>query len=144
VAIEEYYGLLLGINSPWDISSVDLDLSAQKVDIVIEYTYGTGACPECEVTSPKHDNRKERTWRHLDTMQFATQLHGKLPRVYCKNHGVNSLNAPWARENSRFTLLFEAFAVRGLMAARSVEQARKLLGLNWHPVEAIKKRAVDR
>jgi transposase len=30
------------------------------------------------------------------------------------------------------------------MAARSVEEARKLLGLNWHPVEAIKKRAVDR
>lgn len=142
--IEEHYGLLLGINSPWEISSVDLDLSAQKVDIVIEYTDDKGACPECGVTSPKHDDRKERTWRHLDTMQFATQLHCKLPRVRCKNHGVKSLNAPWAGENSRFTLLFEAFAVRVLIAARSVEEARKLLGLNWHQVEAIKKRAVDR
>jgi len=144
VEIEEHYGLLLGINSPWEISSVDLDLSAQKVDVIIEYTDDKGACPECGVISPKHDDRKERTWRHLDTMQFATQLHCKLPRVRCKNHGVKSLNAPWAGENSRFTLLFEAFAVRVLIAARSVEEARKLLGLNWHQVEAIKKRAVER
>jgi transposase len=144
VEIEDHYGLLLGINSPWEISSVDLDLSAQKVDIVIEYTDDNGSCPECGVTSPKHDDRKERTWRHLDTMQFATQLHCKLPRVRCKKHEVKSLKAPWAGENSRFTLLFEAFAVRVLIAARSVEEARKLLGLNWHQVEAIKKRAVER
>ncbi len=142
--IEDHYGLLLGINSPWEISSVDLDLVAQKVDVIIEYTDDKGACPECGVISPKHDDRKERTWRHLDTMQFATQLHCKLPRVRCKDHGAKSLKAPWAGENSRFTLLFEAFAVRVLIAARSVEEARKLLGLNWHQVEAIKKRAVER
>ena len=40
--------------------------------------------------------------------------------------------------------MFEAFAIRVLIAARSVEEARKLLGLNWHQVEAIKKRAVER
>jgi transposase len=76
--------LLLGVSSPWDISSATLDLSVQKVDIVIEYTDDKGDCPEYGVTSPKHDDRKEHTWRHLDTMQFATQLHGKLPRVRCK------------------------------------------------------------
>jgi len=38
----------------------------------------------------------------------------------------------------------EAFAVRVLKAARSVEEARKLLGLNWHQVDAIKARAVER
>ncbi|WP_419630878.1 transposase family protein [Thiolapillus sp.] len=31
-----------------------------------------GACPECGAACPRHDTRKERTWRHLDTMQFAT------------------------------------------------------------------------
>jgi transposase len=144
VEIEEHYELLLGINSPWEISSVDLDLAAQKVDAIIEYTDDKGPCPECGVICPKHDDRKERTWRHLDTMQFATQIHCKLPRVRCKDHGAKSLNAPWAGEKSRFTLLFEAFAVRVLIAARSVEEARKLLGLNWHQVEAIKTRAVER
>ena len=142
--IEEHYSQLLGINSPWDIHSVDLNMEEQRVDIVIEYTDTEGPCPECGVLCPKHDDRKERTWRHLDTMQFATHLHCKMPRVRCKTHGINTVQPPWAGKHSRFTLLFEAFAIRVLQAARSVEEARKLLCLNWHQVEAIKRRAVER
>jgi len=142
--IEEHYGELLGIQTPWEINSVDLNLEEQRVDIIIEYTDTEGLCPECGTMCPKHDDRKVRTWRHLDTMQFATHLHCQLPRIRCPTHGAKSVEAPWAGKNSRFTLLFEAFAVRVLKAARSVEEARKLLGLNWHQVEAIKARAVQR
>lgn len=142
--IEDHYSQLLGVNSPWDISSVDLKIKEQQVDIIIEYTDDTGPCPECGVMCPKHDDRKERTWRHLDTMQFTTLLYCQIPRVRCKTHGVKTMEVPWAGKHSRFTLLFEAFAIRVLKAARSVEEARKLLGLNWHQVEAIKARAVQR
>jgi len=142
--IEDHYSQLLGIDSPWEISSVDLQMNEQQVNIVIEYTDNKGSCPECGKASPKHDDRKMRIWRHLDTMQFSTYLHCQLPRVRCKTHGVKTVNAPWAGKNSRFTLVFEAFAIRVLKAARSVEEARKLLGLNWHQVEAIKARAVQR
>jgi len=144
MGIEEHYGYLLGIQSPWQINSVDLKMQDQRVDIVIEYDDDTGLCPECGAMSPKHDDRNQRTWRHLDTMQFATYLHCVLPRVRCKTHGAKTVTAPWAGKNSRFTLFFEAFAIRVLTAARSVEEARKLLGLNWHQVEAIKARAVQR
>ena len=44
----------------------------------------------------------------------------------------------WAGKHSRFTLLFEGFAVRVLQAARSLEEACKLSGLNWHQVNAIR------
>ena len=142
--IEDHYSQLLGINSPWDIHTVDLNLAEQRLDIVIEYTDAEGSCPECESLCPKHDERKKRTWRHLDTMQFSTYLHCELPRVRCKEHGVKTVQPPWAGKHSRFTLLFEGFAIRVLQAARSVEEARKLLGLNWHQVEAIKTRAVER
>ena len=142
--IEEHYGLLLGLQSPWNIANVDLKMSEQRVDIIVEYGDDEGPCPECGVISPKHDDRKERTWRHLDTMQFATYLHCSAPRVHCKTHGAKTVKTPWAGKNSRFTLMFEAFAIRVLKAARSVEEARKLLGLNWHQVEAIKTRAVAR
>lgn len=140
--VNEHYALLLGIHTPWDISSVDLRLDKHRVDVVIEYTGVEGLCPDCGVASPRYDFRQSRTWRHLDTMQFATYLHCETPRVKCKEHGVKSVAVPWAGKNSRFTLLFEAFAIRVLQAARSVEEARKLLGLNWHQVEAIKQRAV--
>lgn len=142
--VSDHYAMLLGINSPWEISSVDLQLAAQRVDIVIEYTGETGVCPECGESCPRYDVRQPRTWRHLDTMQFATYLHCEVPRVRCSEHGVKSVEVPWAGKNSRFTLLFEAFAIQVLLSARSVEEARKLLGLNWHQVEAIKRRAVER
>lgn len=142
--VEEHYKQLLGINSPWEISIVDLNIEKHRVDIVIEYTSDKGFCPECGICCRKHDDRQERTWRHLDTMQFATNLHCQLPRVRCKDHGVLTATVPWAEKNSRFTLLFEAFALRVLQASRSVEEARKLLKLNWHQVEAIKARGVER
>lgn len=142
--IEEHYGQLLGIYSPWSISDVALDLGNNRVDIHIEYTDDNGPCPVCGAISPKHDEREERTWRHLDTMQFATYLHCRVPRVRCKEHGAKTLKTPWAGKNSRFTLMFEAFAIKVLKAARSVEEARKLLKLNWHQVNTIKARAVER
>ena len=141
--IEDHYSQLLGIRVPWGISKVDLDMSAHRVDIQIEYTDVTGVCPECGANCPRHDDRKSRSWRHLDTMQFATCLHCSVPRVRCKKHGARTVKVPWAGKNSRFTLLFEGFAVRVLQAARSIEEARKLLGLNWHQVNAIKARAVQ-
>ena len=79
--IEDHYSQLLGTQEPWEISKVDLDMSAHRVDIEIEYTDVTGACPECGANCPKHDDRKPRSWRHLDTMQFATCLHCSVPRA---------------------------------------------------------------
>ena len=142
--IEGHYSQLLGIRVPWEISKVDLDMSAHRVDIEIEYTDVTGACPECGVNCPRHDDRKPRSWRHWDTMQFATYLHCSVPRMRCKAHGARTVNVPWAGKHSRFTLLFEGFAVRVLQAARGIEEARKWSGLNWHQVNAIKARAVQR
>ena len=40
--------------------------------------------------------------------------------------------------------MFEAFAVRVLQAAATVGQARLLLGLDWHAVQTITTRAVER
>lgn len=142
--LEEHYSQLLGIHSPWRIGTVDLKLGEQRLDITVEYDDDQCACPECGNRCPKHDDREMRTWRHLDTMQFATYLHCQLPRARCKEHGVKSVQPSWAGKHSRFTLLFEGFAIRVLLAARSVEEARKLLKLNWHQVNDIKARAVER
>ncbi|WP_419639685.1 transposase family protein, partial [Thiolapillus sp.] len=81
--LEEHYSQLLGINSPWEIYDVELKVDESRLDIWIEYMDDRGACPECGAACPRHDTRKERTWRHLDTMQFATYLHCNVPRVRC-------------------------------------------------------------
>lgn len=89
--IEEHYGKLLGIEPPWSISDISLDMVGQRVDIEIEQADNIGPCPECGAISPKHDERVRRTWRHLDTMQFATYLHCSIPRIRCKEHGTKTV-----------------------------------------------------
>ncbi|MCL6444626.1 MAG: ISL3 family transposase [Alicyclobacillus sp.] len=60
---------------------------------------------------------KERTWRHLDCFQYATYLHGRLPRVWChdctrsRGVGVKTASVSWARLGSGFTLFFENYVL---------------------------------
>ena len=57
---------------------------------------------------------------------------------------MKTIAVPWAGKHSRFTLLFEAFAVRVLQAANNVKRAAALLGLDWDSVHRIMERAVER
>jgi hypothetical protein len=40
--------------------------------------------------------------------------------------------------------MLEVFSIRALSAAHGVEQTRKLPGMNWHQMETIKNRALER
>jgi len=93
---------------------------------------------------PFYDLREERSWRHLDTMQFETRILCRVPRAQCPEDGVKTIKTPWAGKHGRFTLLFEAVAIQVLQACANVEDARKLLGINWPQLREIQKRAVER
>jgi len=77
-------------------------------------------------------------------MQFTTQIRARLPRCRCVEHKVVTLVPPWAESGSRFTLMFEAFAVEVLSACASLTQAAQLLRLDWDSVQRIMDRAVQR
>ena len=51
---------------------------------------------------------------------------------------------PWAGKRSRFTLLYERFAIEVLLACRSVRAAAELMGLSWDELQTIMERAVKR
>ena len=141
---EEHYANLLGLATPWKVSEVELNVSALQVKIFVMYGENTAMCPECGAVCELYDHSAQRSWRHLDTMQFETILHCEPPRVRCKEHGVKTIALPWASKHSRFTQLFEAFSIEVIQASRSLTDAQKLLRLSWDQVHLIMKRAVDR
>lgn len=142
---EEHYERLLGLSGPWKVSAVMLELAAKRVVIEIGYDLSQAMeCPECGKSCRHYDHREMREWRHLDTMQFETLLRCEVPRCRCPEHGVKTLRVPWAEKGSGFTLLFEAFAIEVLHACSSVKSAAELMGLNWHQVNELKRRAVAR
>ena len=143
--LQKHYALLLGIGSPWEVKTVELKLGEKKVEIELSWQWGQSAqCPECGRACSIHDSAPERTWRHLDTMQFATLIRARTPRADCPEHGVKTMKVLWASPQGRFTLLFERFAVEVLLASASVSQGCELLGIGWDAAQEIMRRAVER
>ena len=143
--LQKHYAQLLGIGSPWEVKTVELKLPEKKVEIELAWQWGAAAkCPECGRECSIHDCAPERTWRHLDTMQFTTLIRARTPRSDCPEHGVKTMSVPWAAPQGRFTLLFERFAVEVLLASATVSQACELLGLSWDTAQQIMSRAVGR
>jgi transposase len=143
--LQKHYALLLGVGSPWEVTTVALKLGEKKVEIELGWQWGADAqCPECGRACSIHDCAPERTWRHLDTMQFMTLIRARTPRANCPEHGVKTMQVSWAAPQGRFTLLFERFAVEVLLASASVSQGCELLGIGWETAQEIMRRAVAR
>lgn len=142
---KELYQQMLGLGDNWEVSLVDLDITGKEVQISLTYLKEEACCSECAAQGKVYDHTPTRRWKHLDTMQFSTVLEAKTPRVDCSGCGnVKSARLPWAGKHSHFTLQFEAFAIQVLEAAKSITDARKVLGLTWNQAQTIMKRAVER
>lgn len=142
---------MLGLQAPWRVKAVELDIKGQKVVVVVEVTAGT-QWGEGGQQLPVH-GWEEREWRHLDTMQFETVIRARVPRVRRPKLDQNAepcgwetemVQVPWAGARSRWTLHFEAWALKVLLSSESVQSACRLLRLKWESAHALMKRAVDR
>lgn len=141
---KELYRHLLGINEPWTVERVDLDMTRGQVDVYVGHAKGVRfSCPECGLELAAYDHSAKRIWRHLDSCQFMTYLHASPPRVSCPEHGVRQARLPWAEAGSRFTHLFEALAINVLLAA-NIERAAGLLRISWDQAWHLMERAVLR
>ena len=143
--LHQHYSLLLGLVPPWLVANVNLNTEGRLVEIEVQWPVNYQVeCPDCGRSCMIKDHREERRWRHLDTMQFQTIIKSRVPRSECSEHGVKTISVPWAGPNSRFTLLFERFAIDVMIAAKSIKEAARLLGLSWDQVHHIQSRAVER
>ena len=139
----DLYGRILGIESPWEVTGVELRLEAGEVEVFVARGGGEShRCPECGGAARRHDSRRRR-WRHLPTCQYRTILTAEVPRVRCAEHGVRTIGVPWSDPGSRFTALFEALVIDWLGEA-SISAVARLLDLSWDQVSGVMERAVQR
>lgn len=140
----ELYRHLLGVDPPWNVARVELDVKERRVDVFVEHKPGQEfACPECGRDLVVYDHSAERSWRHLDSCQFATMLRARIPRVECPDHGVRQAKVPWAEPRSRFTAMFERFAIDVLLET-DVAGAAKILRISWDEAHHLMQVAVAR
>ena len=139
----EFFQRALGLEEPWRVKEVKLEVEAKKVEVEVECVEKTLWASEAGERLHIHDWER-RSWRHLDTMQFETRISALVPRVKYPDGHTETVKVPWAEARSRWTELFECLAIEVLLAPRSVSQACELLRIDWSRAQRIMERGVAR
>jgi transposase len=141
----DLYSWILGLAAPWFVDAVKPNTVEGRVDIHVEHSSGVRwACPVCGRELSCRDLAEPRVWRHLDTCQFKTFLHARIPRVDCPEHGVLQVNVPWAEPKGRFTLLMERLIIDVLTECATLTGARRIMRITWDEAWGVMERAVRR
>jgi len=107
----ELFQIALGLLEPWQVVSSEFDVELGLLSIRLDFKAGAKfSCPDCQASGPTHDTVEKR-WRHLNFFQHKTELIARVPMVKCPKCGVRQVQVPWARPDSGFTALFEAFCM---------------------------------
>lgn len=99
----------LGLTRPWYVASCQFYPDKHRLDIEIDFPRGSlFACPVCGREGCHAYDTDRHSWRHLNFFQHEAYLTARVPRVSCGDCGIKTIEVPWARSGSGFTLLFEA------------------------------------
>ena len=139
--IENFESMLaasLQLEEPWYVSSASYDPERQQMNIWVKVRdNAVFACPRCGSQAKRYGYEPyERSWRHADCLFFPCYVHCQRPKVLCEKCGAQQVNAPFERQNSRFTLLFEGYAMMILVDVPR-RKASRLLRCNEKSLASI-------
>lgn len=134
----------LQLEYPWKVSKVEFlpdDDNPKTMTLHITIGFERGAkfvfynedgtlwtdAEDNPIEATAHDT-VDRTWQHLNFFQYKTYIHAKMPKVSDGEGHCPTVKAPWARKNSGFTLLFEAWVME-LSKHLPVSVIAKLIGV---------------
>lgn len=127
------FGMALGLQTPWEITDVTFktnDVARSELHLRIGFVTGSKFQDEAGVDCAVYDTI-ERQWQHLNFFEHHCFLHCKVPRITTSEGKVRTVDVPWARAHSGFTLLFEAFALALIEREMPVTRVAQILGV--HP-----------
>lgn len=96
----------IGVQPPWKIKEVRMDVEDQRVEVEVECAQTVWADPTTRQRVHIH-GYEERRWRDLDTMQFETIIVAKVPRLKYPDGHTELLPVAWAEPHSRHTLFLK-------------------------------------
>ncbi len=134
---------MLKLPSPWEVAEVKIDESTQEIRVYIEYESEEGVCPQTGEICKIYD-RRERSWRHLDTMEYQTWICCRLPRVKNSFGEYHLIPIDWAEPKLSHTNKFENKCIVTLQHTRCQKSAAALMRMSDDKMCGIMHRSVDR
>ncbi len=121
----------LGLLPPWYVERIEFGKDSKgrkQLDIYLRFKKGSRFFDESGEQCIVHDTL-ERTWQHLNFFEHTCYLHAKVPRIKTSQGKIRQVNVPWARANSGFTLLFEAYTMSMIESEMPVNKVARLLNV---------------
>ena len=134
---------MLKLPFPWEVAEVKIDEEAQDIKVYIEYKSEEGVCPKTGEICKLYD-RRERSWRHLDTMEYQTWIVSRLPRIKNSLGNYHFIPVDWAEPGWEHTVKFENQCIATLKATHCQKPAAALLHISDDKMCGIMHRSVDR
>lgn len=111
---KEIFSLALNLQPPWFIKDIMLEKGDSKLfgrlTIQIDFEKGARFTMSDGQEYSAYDT-EIKTWQHLNFFEHECFISARVPRVQDNENSVLTVQVPWSRPGSGFTLLFEAFAM---------------------------------
>ena len=133
------FSIALGLQAPWQVNDISFaaDASSRKeLHLHIGFERGSRFPDKMGAACPVHDT-VAREWQHLNFFEHHCFLHCSVPRITTTDGHVVTVEVPWSRPGSGFTLLFEAFAMALIEREMPVNRVAEVLGVNPQRVWAV-------
>jgi transposase len=124
------YSRLLRLGEEWEVVDVLLDEILSELHITIHYKYDYCVDKHTGEVYTLFDRRTERTWRHLDCMEYKTIVHCRLPRIKTALGKVETIEYDWAEEGFSHTKKFENQCINVLQATHCQKTAADLMRIS--------------
>ncbi len=129
---EHLFSMALGLQTPWevkDISFTDNENGSRELHLHIGFISGSRFPDKTGELCSVHDT-VPRKWQHLNFFEHTCYLHCAVPRITTTDKKVRTVEVPWARPGSGFTLLFEALALALIEREMPVNRVAEMLKVN--------------
>ena len=129
---EQLFGMALGLHTPWQVDAIEFKPGAaggEELHLTLGFPRGSRFPDSQGQACPVYDTN-QRNWQHLNFFEHACYLHCQVPRIQTSDGRVETVQVPWARPNSGFTLLFEALAMALIEREMPVKRVAELLRVN--------------
>jgi len=127
---KEIFNIALGLQEPWFVNSISFEDQGEEKVLNIELSFKKGSkFKGTDGESYTAHDTVERTWQHLNFFQHKCFIKAKVPKLKQNNGEVPTVQVPWARKGSGFTLLFEAFTMLLIENEMPVKKAAKVVGV---------------
>jgi transposase len=135
------FSRLLDLPGVW-VRSVSFE--PDRVLVVVGLRRRRLRCPKCSYSTRHRESTQhhDSVWRHLDLGRWRLDVHARLRRLRCPEHGVRVEGVPFARDGARFTRDFEDL-VAWLATKTDKTATCRLTRIDWQTIGRIIERVGD-